>query len=91
MVPFTRGYELSEIELRKNVQASCRQRARLSSSAEVTKQRCALDKLGELERLAFRLVVELFDEVELPPTAANLPCSKGKCEDGDQANYDYGW
>ena len=37
MIPFTRSYELPEIELRENIQASCWQRAGLSSSAEVTK------------------------------------------------------
>ena len=67
------------------------QQAGLSSRAEEAKQRCALDKPRELQWLTIRLVVELFDEVELPSTTTNLPCSERKCEDGDEANNDDDW
>jgi hypothetical protein len=56
----------------------------------VTEQRCALDKVRKLERFALHLVIELFDEAQLPAKALDLPRAESKRENRNEADNKYG-
>lgn len=93
MIPLTRCHEFPKIELGKNVQTFEQERVgwgtevlAVVEEADQQADRCALDKLWKLEWLAARLVIELLDEIEFPTTTTDLPCTEGKCKEGDETD-----